>query len=67
MMIGGSSTVINGLNEDANTCKSFGSNTKGYAIGVLSFSVILLFILIITHFKLWEFFKRGSKVIPYSK
>ena len=60
LMIAGSSAVINGLNEDADTCKSSSGNTKGYAIGILSFGVILLFILIVVHFKLWEIFKGKS-------
>ena len=46
LMIAGSSMVISGLNKDKNTCTSSGSNTKRYAIGVLSFNVILIFIFI---------------------
>ena len=60
LMIAGSSAVINGLNEDADTCKSSGGNTKGYAIGISSFSVILLFILIADRFKVWKIFKGKS-------
>lgn len=47
LMIAGSSIVINGLNKNKNTCTSSGSNTKGYAIGVLTFNVILIFIFIL--------------------
>ena len=61
LMIAGSSTVINGLNKDADTCKSFGGNTKGYAIGILSFSVILLFIVIVVRFKFMGNFSRKSE------
>lgn len=61
LMIAGSGTIINGLNEDADTCESSGGKTKGYAISILSFSVILLFILIVVHFKVWEIFEGKSE------
>lgn len=67
LMIAGSSAVISGLNKDKDTCKSFNSNTKGYAIGILSFSVILLFILIIFRFKAWKIFEGKSRGKSYEE
>lgn len=49
LMIAGSSMVISGLNNDKNTCTSSGHNTNGYAIGVITFNVILIFIFILTY------------------
>lgn len=51
LMIAGSSVVINGLNTDKNTCISTGEYTKGYAISVLAFNVILVLVFILTYIK----------------
>ena len=60
LMIVGSSIVINGLNKDKHKCTSTGSNTKNYAIGVLTFNVVLIFIFILTYTKPWKKFMHGG-------
>lgn len=60
LMIVGTSMVINGLNKDKTTCTNEG--TKGYAVGVLSFSVILLVVMGLTYTPQWkDFFSESDK------
>ena len=59
LMIIGTSMVINGLNKDKTTCTDKG--TKGYAVGILSFSVILLIVMGFTYTPQWKkFFSKSS-------
>lgn len=58
LMIIGTSMVINGLNKDKTTCTNEG--TKGYAVGVLSFSVILLVVMGLTYTPQWKNFFSES-------
>jgi len=60
LMIVGTSMVINGLNKDKTSCTNTG--TKGYAVGMLSFSVILLIVMGFTYTSQWKnFFTEPSK------
>jgi hypothetical protein len=58
LMIIGTSMVINGLNKDKTTCTNEG--TKGYAVGILSFSVILLVVMGFTYTPQWKNFFSES-------
>ena len=60
LMIVGTSMVINGLNKDKTGCTNEG--TKGYSVGVLSFSVILLVVMGLTYTPQWKnFFSESDK------
>lgn len=54
----GTSMVINGLNKDKISCTSEG--TKKYAVGVLSFSVILLVVMGLSYTPQWKNFFSES-------
>jgi len=58
LMIIGTSMIINGLNKDKTICIS--KDTKGYAVGVLSFSVILLVVMGLTYTPQWKIFFSES-------
>lgn len=60
LMIVATSMVINGLNKDKTTCTNTG--TKRYAVGMLSFSLILLIVMGFTYTPQWEkFFSESDK------
>jgi len=60
LIIIGTSMVINGLNKDKTSCTNEG--TKDYAIGVLSFSIILLAVMGFSYTPQWKnFFSKSDK------
>ena len=58
LMAIGSAMIIIGLNKDKTTCSN--QNTKTYAIGVLSFSIIMTVIMFFTYTRQWKTFFNKS-------